>query len=628
MRSRADGGFDRAMVIELAGAPGSGKTSLLPSVMAACEAVGLQPYTVEQAARAFILRTAVGRIAGQLPQGLRRRALWAVFAAGRMAGATLVAIRQPDLVRHIAHTQWRRPAAEVSQRRVIHWYVRMAGAHELLLRLAHRGEAVIVDEGFVHRAVQLHASGSERPTRAQIAPYIACVRPSDLLVVVHAPVAVCQRRVRTRGVWERLRHRSQADVDRFVANAHRAAELAAETARDLGHPMIEIDNTGDLAAAELSLKRRLEDILSERDDLLHRAPRPTPVARLPRPAHVVAGIVAHRRPAPIPEDVCAQILERYGLAPTSAPHAITGGRRNRNVVVATSAGPMVLRRYREATPRSTVRHEHAVLTELDRRAFPAVRLQRTPDDKTLVVHGGDTYALFTHAPGVNLSSYILLRRGALGRVTAVAGGTLARFHRELAHFRPGVPHHLGFHPDTGERIHTLPWYLETLGSLAARHPAVGPDGVRHHLAMVHRSRRLAVELTRLHELLEGAHLPRVMIHGDYGLHNLLFRRDGIAVVSDLELTRSEWRLVDLVIVLARLPFDLARELVDGYRREVAIPMEEWRHLADVWQYHRLTGAIHSWRNHFLYGGDQRLAAAHARVREADWARREVASLWR
>jgi hypothetical protein len=82
-------------------------------------------------------------------------------------------------------------SATGAARRVLYWYFRTAGAYEFLRRHARPGEAVIIDEGFVHRAVQLHASCVERPAPRQIASYVRSVPRADLTVVVHAPTHIC-----------------------------------------------------------------------------------------------------------------------------------------------------------------------------------------------------------------------------------------------------------------------------------------------------------------------------------------------------------------------------------------------------------------------------------------------------
>jgi Ser/Thr protein kinase RdoA (MazF antagonist) len=339
-------------------------------------------------------------------------------------------------------------------------------------------------------------------------------------------------------------------------------------------------------------------------------------------------VAARRRPPAIPPERCNEVLAAYGLTLTRAPENIPFGRRNQNVVVTTPAGRKVLRRYRGNAVPGSVAHEHAVLAELERRGFPAVRLERTTASDTVVTHDGDLYALFDFEDGANLASYVLPGTSSRTRILTAAGGTLAQLHRELAGFTPATAHHLGYEPVTEEPAHDLSWYLDVLAELPARTPVAGAAGRSQHQALAGRSQQLTSWLTGLHERLAQAELPRVLIHGDYGVHNLLFRSDGTAVVTDFELARRDWRLIDLIIVLSRIPIDRGQSFVAGYRQREAIADDEWRHLSDVWQHYKLTGAIRSWHNHFTHGGEQRLATARARVAEADRVAAQAVSPWR
>ena len=87
-----------------------------------------------------------------------------------------------------------------------------------------------------------------------------------------------------------------------------------------------------------------------------------------------------------------------------------------------------------------------------------------------------------------------------------------------------------------------------------------------------------------------------MIHGDFGIHNLAFRRDGTVVVFDFELARLEWRLVDLVIVLSRALPESGRAFLHGYRQVNEITPTEWGPSPRSGEFHLLAGAVRSWRN--------------------------------
>ena len=116
---------------------------------------------------------------------------------------------------------------------------------------------------------------------------------------------------------------------------------------------------------------------------------------------------------------------------------------------------------------------------------------------------------------------------------------------------------------------------------------------------------------------QDANLPTLLIHGDYGTHNLLFRRDGTAVVHDFELARYDWRLLDIVIASLRLPPDQQSAFIAGYREAGDLPDRELDLLPWLWRYHLLSGAVRSWHVYSELGGEARLSTARTRLVRAD-----------
>jgi thymidylate kinase len=254
------------VVVELVGAPGAGKTTLLPATMEACRTAGLRPYTIVGAGRAFAARTLVGRAANAvLPGSLRDKALWAIFLGCRSISAAAFAARRPRLARYVlASVRGRPAAANARERKVLHWYVRLVGSYGFLTSRARGGEALVLDEGFLHRTVQLHTSAVEVPEAARIDAYADLVPRPDLLVHVRAPIDVCERRVRSRGPWVRFRGEDPTDLSRFVANAHRATVLITAAAEAKGWRVVEIDNDeSDPVEAEAALRTRIPAALDE-----------------------------------------------------------------------------------------------------------------------------------------------------------------------------------------------------------------------------------------------------------------------------------------------------------------------------------------------------------------------------
>ena len=344
---------------------------------------------------------------------------------------------------------------------------------------------------------------------------------------------------------------------------------------------------------------------------------------IPRPSRIKQAIRARLFAPEIEADLVEQLLDAFGLALAQPPQNLPFGRRNSSLVLHTSGGKKVLKQYRSPWPAATMAYEHSILNQLAACGFPAPRLNATPNGATLAQRNGRTYALFDFVEGTNVSATFLTRRQRL-RLTAQAGVTLARLHHQLSGFLPVGEHHLGYQSYDGGRRRDLAWHLHRLAELPQKTRDL-PDPAAQWLCQ--RSSELAEKLTDLAETLETAALPRLIIHGDYGLHNLLFHQDGTVTVHDFELARLEWRLIDLVTVLSRLNDAERRTFMAAYAAKFPVTDEEWQLLPQVWQYYRLRGAVQYWHNHFVMYGRNRLSAAQQRIEEAEWALQNPSKLW-
>lgn len=252
------------MIVELIGTPGAGKTTLVPALTEALAARGISARTVVEAGRPYALRTPLGAAVGRLaPQPLRRPLLWQVFYQASAAYRLRFFARHPRLIHHVLREQRRRPIPAEERRHALSWFFVLAGQYEFLRAHARPGEALVLDEGFAHRAVQMHASDVETPEPARIAAYASLLPRPHLLVAVHAPWEVCVERIYRRGLWERFRHKGRAQVERYVANAHRVVDVAVHNVRRGGWTVIDVDNGGDATAAALAeLRTKLAEMVA------------------------------------------------------------------------------------------------------------------------------------------------------------------------------------------------------------------------------------------------------------------------------------------------------------------------------------------------------------------------------
>ncbi len=338
---------------------------------------------------------------------------------------------------------------------------------------------------------------------------------------------------------------------------------------------------------------------------------------LPKP-RLVTGWVAARVHAPrISAADAARVVAMYGEQLTGKPANLSQTWRNHVVVVRTSAGRKVLKEYRETSTRETIAHEHSIIDHLEACDFPSTRLDHTPTGSSVVEVDDHLYASFDFEPGRNLTSTIR-SSGSRRELVELAGRTLARLHHDLRDFQPAGSHHLGADADSGDRERDLAWHVTALDRLRGEPLPSGSEEAANDVRFLREEAdALRRHLVEAAGRVQDADLLTLLIHGDYGTHNLLFRRDGTAVVHDFELARYDWRLLDIVIASLRLPAELQAAFIAGYRGEGELPDRELDLLPWLWRYHLLSGAVRSWHAYSELGGEARLSTARTRLVRAD-----------
>jgi Ser/Thr protein kinase RdoA (MazF antagonist) len=351
----------------------------------------------------------------------------------------------------------------------------------------------------------------------------------------------------------------------------------------------------------------------------------TRVPHVPRPSRVSAAVAARFGPLALDPSVTRDVLGRYGLDPRAGYRNLGLARRSLNTVVETDRGTKVVKAYRPHWSPGSVHCGHSILVRLEELGFPAVRLVRSPEGATWTTVAAQLFAVFEFVPGTNYSIAFLRRADRL-RLTEVAGRTLARLHRCMDGFVPGGAHHLGFAARTGPRRRDVAWHAAKLDELVRRSDELRTPGVASHMMpLVTRAPYLLDEIDRLERLLDGAAFLRLVVHGDYGLHNLVFPCPDLAVPVDFELSRFEWRLFDLISVLGKHRYRGGRydlesmvTLLGAYSTEFALTPDERRLLPDAWRLYKLQAAVQYWNSYFETNGPVRkLASSLDSIAQAD-----------
>ncbi len=121
-------------------------------------------------------------------------------------------------------------------------------------------EALIFDEGFVHRVVQLFASEHESPNFDAVADYLSLIPRPDFVVYVSAPREVCEQRVYSRGLWDRFREKDPLDTKKYLSNSWAIVNFSVDCLRQRKWNLIKFQNdTQDIDIAQNSFKKLLSE---------------------------------------------------------------------------------------------------------------------------------------------------------------------------------------------------------------------------------------------------------------------------------------------------------------------------------------------------------------------------------
>jgi Ser/Thr protein kinase RdoA (MazF antagonist) len=349
---------------------------------------------------------------------------------------------------------------------------------------------------------------------------------------------------------------------------------------------------------------------------------------VPRWSRVRASTSARFGGPEIDPPVVAEILRRYGLRGIASSRNLRLARRSRNVWIESDRGRKALKLYRPRWREQTVEEVHSVLERLEALDVPAPRPNRTLDGATWSVIDGSIAAVFDWIEGRNYSINYLRRRDRL-RLTTMAGETLSGLHLALADFDPTGAHHLGFVSRTGPRRRDAAWHRTSVDDLRARSANLD-DPLAQPLAdqLIVAADPVVDEIARLEDVLDGADFPRFVIHGDFGLHNLLIRPTGPAVPVDFELTRLDWRVNDLISVLGKhryqgraYDFESMETLLGAYVARCPMTDDERHLFPEAWRLYKLQAAVQYWISYFETEGPVRkLASALDSIEQAAWVR--------
>jgi Ser/Thr protein kinase RdoA (MazF antagonist) len=200
-------------------------------------------------------------------------------------------------------------------------------------------------------------------------------------------------------------------------------------------------------------------------------------------------------------------------------------------------------------------------------------------------------------------------------------------HGLLDGFLPEGRHHVGLVSLTGPRRRDLRWHEAKVQELARRSAALDePEVAALASRLIEEMPGVVEEIGRLDSSLADARLLRLVIHGDYGVHNLLFRSGDRAVPVDFELSRLDLRLNDIVSALVKYRYtggvyDLIsmETFLTAYAEVFPFTDAELDLLEPVWRSYKLQAAVQYWNSYFETAGPTRkLRSALDSIDQARW----------
>jgi Ser/Thr protein kinase RdoA (MazF antagonist) len=273
------------------------------------------------------------------------------------------------------------------------------------------------------------------------------------------------------------------------------------------------------------------------------------------------------------------------------------GTYSHNALLRTTMGQKVLKKYKYHNLMSIL-PEHSILTFLANHNFQSPRLVANVEGKTYSKVNGQLWALYDFIPGLRYSDFLYFSRRQerlfLRKVTQV----LAHYHRLMDGFSPAGRKLDGFKNDGQELWRNCEWHLNVLTQCEAQ--------LRQKDRLDETDQFILNNLSWLKEdyaclgtAFEANHqqLSKVVVHGDYAPHNILFDKKGeVVAVLDFGSARPDVRVRDVTraletfsrLRLSRLrgvgiDYERAKFLLSIYQADYPLSSAEIEAMPNIWR---------------------------------------------
>lgn len=244
------------MLIEFAGMPGAGKSTLVGAARETLAQLGYIPLVSEKEAGPRCLKRSLpGRlICRAFPQRWHQRLLWGTFRRLLYWHRVAFAIQHRRLTRHVLRHLWKKHLTLREKREVLGYYLHISSFYQYFSERLQPGEVLILEEGLVHRATSIHAAPDQAPHPEDLSEYFRLIPGSGPAIFVLASGEICAQRVLARG--QARRYLGKALVP-YLNNVSKTIDLAIGCLQGSGRPVVIIENNGSLACSREHLQQAL-----------------------------------------------------------------------------------------------------------------------------------------------------------------------------------------------------------------------------------------------------------------------------------------------------------------------------------------------------------------------------------
>jgi thymidylate kinase len=174
----------------------------------------------------------------------------------RFSALTRFLAANPRLMEIVLASQRERRERDRGQDQVLGWVVNLMARYQLAIE-SDRSDSLVIDEGFLQRAVALFGHGFGPEDEANLRAYLGAIPRPDVVVLLETPLELCIRRLDARGWSERVAEVSEPDRRGFLEASSRVVNEVSAQVEALGTSLIRVEGTEPIAVSAGSIIGRL-----------------------------------------------------------------------------------------------------------------------------------------------------------------------------------------------------------------------------------------------------------------------------------------------------------------------------------------------------------------------------------